>query len=340
MRVLLRCARPPGGGAAALARSVALGEALVQRGHGAVLCADLAEDWARDMSAEAGLAARDWPAGPQELEELVRDGAIDLVHVDGEPLGLSALPHGGVRISQLDEVAPAGSGVDLVVMPSVRSSNGSAALSGRTGPPAGPLTVSGPEYAPVRASVRDARERRQWRAGGMGDRLRVLVRLGDEVSAERMLEVVRSLANSDVTADVLVVAPTTATRMAAEGLSTRQVRVLGTGRRADLPRLVADHDLVVTRPGPIMWELCCIGAPVALIALTEEDDGGAAAWVDAGVAMSLGRLGAGARPAGQLRALLRDGMRRAELGSNGLRLVDGGGADRVATLMERVVTTR
>jgi hypothetical protein len=335
MRVLLGCPTAPQPGAAALARSVAIAEALVERGHGALLCADISEDWARDMSTEAGLDVRDWPDTAEGLLHLLRDEAVDLVHVDGPVDGLTSLPDNGFRISRLGSDSPVPVGADLVITPSVAAPSG-----GEGGAPAdGPLTVTGPAYAPLRSSVRDARERRQWRAGGMGDRLRVLVRLGDEESADRMLEVVRSLANSDVSADVLVVAPSTSTRMAAEGLSTRTVRVLGTARRADLPRLVADHDLVVTRPGPILWELCCIGSPVALMGLTEDDDRLAAPWVEADLAVSLGRLGAGARPAGQLRALLRDGLRRAQLGSNGLRLVDGGGAGRVATLMEGLVTT-
>jgi spore coat polysaccharide biosynthesis predicted glycosyltransferase SpsG len=124
--------------------------------------------------------------------------------------------------------------------------------------------------------------------------------------------------------------------MRAEGLSTRTVRVLATTRRGDLPRLIADHDLVVTQPGPIMWELCCIGTPVALVPLSDLEDAAAEHWVRAGVAVTVGRPGGDSRIANQLRALLRDGMRRAEMGSTGSRLVDGEGAARVATLMETV----
>jgi spore coat polysaccharide biosynthesis predicted glycosyltransferase SpsG len=336
MRVLLRCSRVRGDGAASLARSVAVGEALIERGHGALLSADLVGDWANDMVAEAGLDLLPGPAADHELHSLAEQQAVDLIHVDGDPEDLNALRGKGIRVSWVDEAAVDPGPADLVVNPRVQPHGDGDALP--TELPSRPLVVSGPEYAPVRSSVREARERRQWRAGGMGDRLRVLVRLGDERAASSMLEIVRSLANSDVSVDVLAVAPSDALRMGAESLSTRLVRVLGTGRRSDLPRLLADHDLVVTRPGPILWELCCIGIPVALVGLTEDDERSAAAWVAADVAVSLGSLTAGARPAGQLRAMLRDGLRRAELGTNGLRLVDGGGADRIATLMERVVS--
>jgi spore coat polysaccharide biosynthesis predicted glycosyltransferase SpsG len=188
----------------------------------------------------------------------------------------------------------------------------------------------------MRAAVIEARERRQWRAGGMGDRLRVLVRLGDEGTASAMLPVVQALANSDLATDVLVVAVSPTIGRRAESLSTRQVRVLATTRRADLPRLIADHDLVVTRPGPIMWELCCIGTPVALVPMTADEEAAAAHWVAADVALNLGRPAGDFRPAGQLRSLLRDGLRRAQMGTNGLHLVDGEGATRVARLIELV----
>jgi spore coat polysaccharide biosynthesis predicted glycosyltransferase SpsG len=124
--------------------------------------------------------------------------------------------------------------------------------------------------------------------------------------------------------------------MLAEGLSTRVVRVLATGRRGDLPRLVADHDLVLTQPGPVLWELSCIGTPAGLISLSADESTAAAAWVDAGCAVALDPPGAASRLAGQLRALLRDGLRRAEMGTAGPRLVDGGGAGRVVALLEMV----
>jgi hypothetical protein len=335
MRALVHCVTTPDAGAGRLLRGVAVAEALAARGHEPLLCASIDEDWAREVVRESGLELVPAPASSDQLRGLALDRRAELVHVDTPAAEsvVAALEGAGLLLSRFEDGGTADGLADLVVAPVFSPITNPGSLDHR---PGGQIVAVGPEYAPVRTAVVDARQRRPWRAGGMGDRLRVLVRLGREDSAAAMLPVVQALANSDLSTDVLVVAPSIAIGMKAEGMSTRSVRVLATTRRGDLPRLIADHDLVVTQPGPIMWELCCIGTPAALVPLSDDEEAAAADWVAAGVAVNLGRPGGDSRIANQLRALLREGMRRAQMGSTGLKLVDGEGAARVATLMETV----
>ena len=344
MRIMLRCAGKPDTSAGSLARGVAVAEAAMARGHEVLLSASVHEDWTRELVSAGGVDLVPPATSADELRALAVEHGAHLVHLDGPSMeGAEALSGNGLRLSRLDEWAAADALADLLVAPTFDLGTNGAGTNGAgpdlaaSQPPVGQIIVRGPEYAPLRAAVLAARERRQDRAGGMGDRLRVFVRLGSVASAERMLPVVQALTQSDLTLDVLALAPTPAIGMRAEALSNRRVRVLATVRRADLPRLVADHDLVVTRPGHIVWELCCIGAPIALVTRTDADVEAAAGWVKAGVAVSLGPVPSDGSLAGPLRALLRDGWRRAELGTTGLRVVDGAGADRIAALMERVV---
>lgn len=334
MRVLLRCDATPTSGAGRLVRGVAVAEALIARGHEPVISAAVDEPWIRELVTEAGVTLVPPATTAAELRDLAASHQADVVHLDiADGMdGLDGLAK-MVRLSRVEDrtTTEAGQPPDLLVALSV---------DGTTAPldvdPGDPIRAAGPHYAPVRAAVLEARQRRQWRAGGMGDRLRVLVRLGTEDAARTMLDVVKALAASDLTTDVLVVTPSYATGLLAESLSTRVVRVLATARRGDLPRLVADHDLVLTQPGPVLWELSCIGTPAGLVSLSADESDVAATWVGAGCAVALDPPGEASRLAGQLRALLRDGLRRAQMGTAGLRLVDGEGAGRVAELLEMV----
>jgi spore coat polysaccharide biosynthesis predicted glycosyltransferase SpsG len=342
MRVLVRCDATPAVGAGRLLRGLAVAEALAARGHQAVVSADIAEAWTAELLDDAQVQVLPAARTAQELQALATDQRADLVHLDAdgpdelaEPFADGALPFS--TVDDAPSAAPtATTAATARIALAVRLSPEAVDATETDSPPsAGRVRAVGPQFAPLRKAVLEARQRRQWRAGGMGDRLRVLVQLGDEDHAEELLPVVQAIVRADLNTDVLAVAPSHATGMRAESLSSRSVRVLATGHRADLPRLVADHDLVVTRPSRLLWEASCIGTPMALLALTAAEDAYADSWVRADVALSLGRPNA--VTANQFRALLRDGMRRAAMSTAGQRLVDGGGAERVVELMEQVV---
>jgi RimJ/RimL family protein N-acetyltransferase len=91
--------------------------------------------------------------------------------------------------------------------------------------------------------------------------------------------------------------------------------------------------MVLSAAGTSVWELACVGAPTAIVAVTENQRTGYERAVAAGIAVGLGPLDA-VRAADDdavaaLRGLVADPARRAAVGRAGRALVDGLGADRV-----------
>lgn len=335
MRLMSIVEATPATGLGRLARSLAVAEALREQGHEVVLTGHLELPGANAIVDESGYQVVTGDHSPIGLARVAEEQGAERVLVDcaAYPDGLAdLLTARGVRTACFRDGlngSHSATGVDLVIAPawSPVSSVDVAAD--------GSVRATGPDYAPVRAAAREAAERREARAGGMGDRPRLLVLLGDGRRAEAMLPVAQWVANSDVSADVLCVGGTEVQRRRAEVQSTRRVRILATGWRPDLPRLVADHDLVVSFGRHFSWEVACIGTPMALLAVSPADVPALEATADVGAAIWLGRPGDAQSPAGRLRTAMRDGMRRREVASQASRLVDGGGAARVADLLTR-----
>jgi spore coat polysaccharide biosynthesis predicted glycosyltransferase SpsG len=105
----------------------------------------------------------------------------------------------------------------------------------------------------------------------------------------------------------------------------------------DLPRLAAASDLVVCASGTSLWEMLCVGAPSAILAVTRNQEIGYQAVVTGEFAVGLGRLDqlctddtARVEAVRSLATLLRNPERRARLSDRGWALVDGRGRERVA----------
>ncbi len=336
MRLLSVVDATPATGLGRLARTLAVGEALVAAGHEHVLAGTLDLPGAATLTDEAGVAVHGTARTAEEVQELAERHRADWVLLDQArpPAGVTdRLAAAGIRSAAFDDRPdPAGlrsnpPRADLVVVP-----QWSATSSVRTSAE-GTRVARGPDFAPVRAAAREAKERRRARAGGMGDRPRLLVLLGEGPAADTMTAVAEWLAGSDVTADVLCVGGDRAQRRRAEVQSTRRVRVLATAWRSDLPRLVADHDLVVSFGPRFTWEVACIGTPMALLATGDAPAAPLEAAAAAGAAIWLGRPGDDHSPAGRLRLAVRDAIRRLDVAAQAARLVDGAGADRIVELM-------
>jgi spore coat polysaccharide biosynthesis predicted glycosyltransferase SpsG len=109
----------------------------------------------------------------------------------------------------------------------------------------------------------------------------------------------------------------------------------------DLPALITAADLVVSAAGTSTWELCCLGAPAALVCVVENQRESYHRVIAAGVAAGLGELPrltdpgpAGAQARQEARTtrgdLLADPGRRATLAARAWATVDGRGRSRVA----------
>jgi spore coat polysaccharide biosynthesis predicted glycosyltransferase SpsG len=171
-------------------------------------------------------------------------------------------------------------------------------------------------------------------AGGVSDRPRVLLTMG---GADADNVTLRALAEADALAvdfalDV-VLGPAFPHGDAVEA-AARRARHPVTLHRApsDLADLMAGATLALSAAGSTCWELAHLGVPAVLVVLADNQAGNAAGLEAAGFAISLGdaaRLSGGAlREA--LAAVLTDPGRRARMAAVGRRLVDGGGAERVA----------
>jgi spore coat polysaccharide biosynthesis predicted glycosyltransferase SpsG len=108
-----------------------------------------------------------------------------------------------------------------------------------------------------------------------------------------------------------------------------------------LPALIGAADLVVSAAGTSTWELCCLGAPSALVCVVDNQRESYHRVVAHGLAAGLGELpelaaagvtGRTARAAAArtLRGLLTSPRRRAALSARGWATVDGQGRARVA----------
>jgi spore coat polysaccharide biosynthesis predicted glycosyltransferase SpsG/RimJ/RimL family protein N-acetyltransferase len=339
MRILLRVDATRETGVGHLVRSMAVAEHARNRGHEVLVCGSLDVEWADQQATEAGLSVVPvpTPATAAALAELAEHEDCQVVHVDCYDIGADdadlreALHTKAIHLINVEDGQFGRRPADLVIDPTVGAERRERPADG-----SGVLAL-GSAYVPLRPSVLVARDRRKDRAGGLGDRPRVLVVMGGTDPGGALVGTVEALVKADVSADVLAVSPTPGPGLRAEAMSTRTVRVLATPVRSDLPRLFADHDLVVCASGTTVWELCCIGTPMAVLHVTENQRLVHDGLVEAGAALGLGGPADLDRASGRLRSLLRDGLRRMDLAAAAAALVDGGGAGRVVDLVEAVV---
>lgn len=109
----------------------------------------------------------------------------------------------------------------------------------------------------------------------------------------------------------------------------------------DMARLIADADLAVGAAGGSAWERCALGLPTLLLLLAENQRAGTAALVDAGAALTLGRVDGGLPP--RLHAALArasDPAELARLSRAAAAVADGYGAGRVADAMAEPLKLR
>ena len=101
-------------------------------------------------------------------------------------------------------------------------------------------------------------------------------------------------------------------------------------------RILAGADVTISAAGTTTWELCCLGRPVLLMAVADNQRGTAAGMGKAGTAVDLGWHEEVTEEviADRLAALLDSPDTRQELGRRAAKLVDGVGAGRVAAALE------
>lgn len=127
-------------------------------------------------------------------------------------------------------------------------------------------------------------------------------------------------------------------------------QVTSFGYQTDLASHMAWADVAIGAGGSTCWELCCMGVPMIVCGLSDDQSGNVMALEQAGIAVSVGSwyadtgtgMGTGAPHAiaDRLAALINDPNRRATMSETGMNLVDGHGAARAAeSLLACIHTT-
>ncbi|MET0433250.1 MAG: bifunctional UDP-2,4-diacetamido-2,4,6-trideoxy-beta-L-altropyranose hydrolase/GNAT family N-acetyltransferase [Cellulomonas sp.] len=321
MRAVLRCDASAGSGVGHLVRCLALAEAAGSRGWDVTLLGDVDAPLGRRLVAAAGVAVRPAPA---DLRRALLDdpglATADVLHVDHYDVAGDLRTAGGPLVSSMEDGAFGRRPADVVV-----DSTLGAEGAGRPADGSGTVLL-GVRYAPLRSAVRAAR-----RAAGAGPADR-----GDDVLV--VMGGTDAFGVSAAAARLAVLAGASRVRVVASGAAAHRVRaeVPGAevlGPQDDLPALAATAGVVVSAAGTSVWELACVGAPTAVVAVTGNQRTGYERAVAAGIAVGLGPLDA-VRAAeddavAALRGLVADPGRRAAVARAGRALVDGLGADRV-----------
>ena len=358
MRILLRCDGGGSLGVGHVMRSLALAQAAVAAGHEVVVAGDFAGSFLAGQLAAAPVEVVAIPpaadADPQPLLGLIRSLRPDVVHFDSyaDPCADSHGMSGRLRelvgsvgveavLSNMEDGAFGRRPADVVVDPTFGAEQSPRPDDGST------WLLRGSGYTPMRQGVLEARQ---------GDRpLReaartVLVVMGGTDPVGLAPAVVGLLAGTGLALEVTVIAV---------GENAERVRAAARGSRLspsvlapvdDLPAMMSGQDLVISAAGTSVWELCCIGVPMAVVWAVDNQREGYDRVVAAGAAVGLGgpelggpersgqELSADGRVVGLLRTALTDSRVRADLVLAGRHIVDGLGAWRVVRTWEQAVT--
>lgn len=314
MRIALVCHADHRVGGGHLVRCMALAEAAVARGHQVALVGDT----------EAHPLSRVLRIGCGVLQTSRNDSAIrdaltgfepQLVHLDtydvpalGGRWPLSAMRDGQFGAAE----------ADLLIDPTPGA---------RPHPTESGQSVAGAAWAPIRGSVRARRATRS-----VKEVRRILLTLGSTdpfgLTPTLLDTINRSGFDGEVTS---LGAP-----FDSEG-RWANISLVCARPRADFAGLAAEHDLVVSASGTTVLELACMGLPMALVSVTENQQPAYQFMTANGAALGLADLSSlDAISDTGLRALLHDTSLLRRMAARAATLVDGLGADRIVSAWERL----
>jgi spore coat polysaccharide biosynthesis predicted glycosyltransferase SpsG len=190
----------------------------------------------------------------------------------------------------------------------------------------------GPSFALLR---REFEAWRRWRRPQVTVPRRVLVTMGGADPANATARVLAVLGRVARDLEVRVVVGPANPRPAALAAALERAGLRGalTTVTTEMPALMAWADLAVSAAGSTVWELAFMGLPSVVVPIADNQRPIAAAAEAAGVALAADPAAAAHSEAlaGAVLRLRDDAGCRRELSARGRRLVDGGGAGRVAS---------
>ncbi|MEU8300292.1 spore coat protein [Micromonospora sp. NPDC048909] len=334
VRVGLRCDAGPRRGVGHLVRSLALGEEFLARGARVEMFGSVeGVGWAAAQLAARGIPLHPGPATPAELVETARRHRLDVMVLDSyelDPAGAGALRAAGVRTVAIIDGDSRGQDADLYLDQNFGAATPE--LPGRL--------LAGTTYALLRDSVVTARPPSP-PSPTVSGRPRVLAFFGgtDALGAAPVLT--RVLLSTGHPMELTVVVGRPEIEAELEDLAPGRGQFVRPVPPTDeLPALIRAADLVVSAAGTSTWELCCLGAPTALVCVVDNQRESYHRVVRHGLVAGLGELpelaagglaGRTARAAAArtVHGLLASPERRAALAARAWATVDGQGRGRV-----------
>ncbi|WP_196924856.1 PseG/SpsG family protein [Micromonospora vinacea] len=349
LRVGLRCDAGPRRGVGHLVRCLALAEEFLARGaHVTVFGTVERLDWATADLAARGIPLLPGPDSAAELVEVARRHELDVLVLDSyelDPAGAGALRAAGVYTLAIIDGDSRGQVADLYLdqnfgadLPGLDAAPELAGFGVGAGLPGRLLAGSG--YALLRDTVISARPPVAPPATAVS-RPRVLAFFGgtDAVGAAPVLT--RVLVATGHPMDLTVIVGRPEIEAEVDDVTPGRGQIIRpVPPTTSLPALITEADLVVSAAGTSTWELCCLGAPSALVCVVDNQRESYTRVVRHGLAAGLGELpeltaggvagrAARATAARTLHGLLSSPQRRATLAARGWSTVDGQGRARV-----------
>ncbi|RZT77441.1 spore coat polysaccharide biosynthesis predicted glycosyltransferase SpsG [Micromonospora violae] len=372
----MRCDAGPRRGVGHLVRCLALAEEFLARGADVTVFGTVERlDWAVAELAARGIPLLPGPDSAAELVEAARRHHLDVLVLDSyelDPAGAGALRAAGVfTLAIIDgdsrgqvadlyldqnfgaeqpslgsgaELPAPGSGAELPApgsgaeLPGLGSGAELSGLGSRAGLPGRLLAGSG--YALLRDTVISARPPVVPPATEVS-RPRVLAFFGgtDAVGAAPVLTRVLVATGHPMDLTVIVGRPEIEAQVDDVAPGRGQI-IRPVPPTTELPALITGADLVISAAGTSTWELCCLGAPSALVCVVDNQRESYTRVVRHGLAAGLGELSAlttagvagraaRATAARTLHGLLSSPQRRATLAARAWSTVDGQGRTRV-----------
>jgi spore coat polysaccharide biosynthesis predicted glycosyltransferase SpsG len=307
------CDLGPSLGAGHFVRCSALGAALVAEGARVEIVADFASvPWAAEQAADLGLAAI------QGLipDAVARASAWDVAVVDSYLASASDFAGLPVPLAAIDDEDRRPLPAALVV-----NQNLNAPECLYSGWPAESV-LRGPAYALVRPRIRAARPPSYSERDWSGRPQRVLVVLGGTDAGGGAATVAALALSALAPVDLRVISPRPLGALPVPPGSSLEV----TGTVLAVEELMTGADLVLSAAGTTIFELCCLGVPMALAVAADNQLPNYGHVLRDGLGAGLGRVGEITSLPGELRdpALLN------AHGKAAYATVDGLGAARVA----------
>jgi spore coat polysaccharide biosynthesis predicted glycosyltransferase SpsG len=187
--------------------------------------------------------------------------------------------------------------------------------------------LRGPDYALVRSAIGGARPRAYIERPHDQGPLRVLVVLGGTDAASGSVAIAHRLLNSGQPLHVRVLTNDVAAVARIDVPAGSRLDAAPTA--PDIAPLMAWADLAVSAAGSTVWELCCLGVPMALVTVASNQEDNYRHLLAGDLAIGLGSLPHMLGSSGSL-AWALDRARLNGVGARSWATVDGRGAERVA----------